>query len=120
MTTITINRGEATTIGFSINDTNNSLAGKRVTVSFSTATSSPRKLRKVGGLPGSTADITITSQTAGNIAGFINITVADFAILTLAQYVMTTWVDDNAGLDRCGTVGGVDTLAITDNVPRAA
>lgn len=120
MSTITINRNEKTALPFSISDAANGLAAMRVTWSIANAASKYRVLRKVGGLPGSSADITITTQNAGSIVGVINIAVADFALLPLAQYVASLWIDDGAGNDRCVTAGGVDTLNITDDVNRLA
>lgn len=128
MSTITINRNEKTAIPFAISDAANGLAAMRVTWSLAAldgmadrwAIRSPgtRVLRKVGNLPGSTADITIITQTAGSIVGTINLAVADFASLPDAQYAASLWVDDNANNDRCVTSGGFDLLAITNDVSR--
>lgn len=120
MATISISRGELTAIPFTITDPANGLAGVRVTWSVALQPSAARILRKVGGLPGSSADITITSQTAGSIAGTINIAVTDFATLYAQNFVSTLWTDNGSGSDRCVTAGGVDTLVITDDVPRIA
>ena len=120
MSTITLLRRAAAAIPFNITDSANGLANKRVTWSLALAASGPRVMRKVGALPGSSADITITSQTAGAISGTINSAAADFATLTAAQYAATLWVDDGAGADTCVTAGGVDTVTIVDDVARIA
>lgn len=120
MSTITINRGETTSIPFSITDSANGLLNKRVTWAIAAAADCVRLLRKVGGLPGSTADITITSQTAGAIAGTINMLAADYALLTADTYAVSLWVDDGAGNDQCVTTAGIDTLQIIDTVAREA
>lgn len=119
MTTVLINRGEKTVIPFNITDANNGLAGARVTAALAVSTGAKAALAKASGLPGSTADITITSQTAGAIAGTINFAVADFNTLAAAQYYLSLWVDDGLGNDRCVTPGGVDTMQIVADVPRA-
>jgi len=120
MTTITRNRDEKTAIPFTITDPANGLAAVRVTWSVAKAAKDARVLRKVSGLPGSTADITITTQTAGSIVGTINLAVADFAYLPANSYVASLWVDDGADAPRCVTADGVDSLVITPNVPRVA
>lgn len=120
MSIITINRGELTAIPFTITDPANGLAAMRVTWSIAKANSAARVLRKVSALPGSSADITITNQTAGSITGTINIAVADFATLPNDYYQASLWVDDGSGNDRCITVGGVDSLIITKDVARLA
>jgi hypothetical protein len=116
---ININRGELTALLFSIIDAANGLAGKRVTWSVARVAGGPRVLRKVSGLPGSSADITIATQTAGSITGTINILLTDYATMTYAQYVASLWIDSDINDDRCVTPGGVDQLVITDDVPRA-
>lgn len=120
MKTININRDETTSIPFAITDSANGLLNMRVTWSVATGVSGPRLVRKVGGLPGSTSDITITSQSAGQIDGAINLGSADYAVLTAGRYLATLWIDDGAGVDRCVTPGGADELVIVGNVPRAA
>jgi hypothetical protein len=120
MTTITIDRGELVSIPFTITDSASGLASMRVTWSVASLAGGPRVLRKVGGLPGSSADITISSQTAGSIVGTINLALADFATMTAAAYAATLWIDDGAGVEYCVTSGGADTLAITPNVAREA
>jgi hypothetical protein len=115
-----LNRGEATNIAFTITDQNNTLVGKRVTYSISLKPNGPRVLRKVGGLPGSSADITIATQTAGQITGTINLSAADTAALGLATYYGSLWVDDNAGNDRCATPNGAEAITVVDTVARAA
>ena len=120
MATITIDRGELVSIPFTITDSANGLANKRVTWSVARSANGARALRKVGGLPGSSADITITSQSASQIDGTINIALADFDILTASSYVASLWIDDGAGAEFCVTPGGVEQLLITANVPRPA
>lgn len=120
MGTVALNRGEVVALGFTITDSANGLGGKRVTWSVAFRAGAARLLRKVGGLPGSTADITITTQTAGQIIGKINISAADFDILCQPTYAASLWIDDGAGNDRCVTPGGVDTLSIINDVARAA
>ncbi len=120
MSTIQIVRGESTAIDFSISDTNGGLSGKRVTLSIADALRADPVLRKVGGLPGSTADITIVTQTSNSIEGTINISINDFDSLILDEYVMTLWVDDGSGGDRMVTPNGYDTLTILNSVPRVA
>lgn len=115
---ITINRGEPTAIAFMITDANAGLAGKRVTWSVARSPLLTALLRKVGGLPGSTPDITIASQTAGEIIGAINISAADFTILAAASYAATLWIDDGVGGDRCVSHYGHDELVIVPNVLR--
>lgn len=119
-TTVNLNRGEVAQIPFTITDTANGLVGKRVTWSVAAAANGPRLLRKEGGLPGSTAAITISTQVAGSITGFINILAADFNVLTGEAYVASLWTDDGAGGDHCVTLGGYDNLVISPNVARAA
>lgn len=120
MSGTTINRGEASAIPFVINDANSGLAGKRVTFSVSLKANGARVLRKVSGMGVTSADVTITAISATQITGTINIAAADFAQLAAPTYVFTLWIDDNTGNDRCVTVGGVETLTITDDVPRPA
>jgi len=120
MSTITIDRGELVAIPFSITDAANGLAGKRVTWSVARAANGQRLLRKVGGLPGSSADITITVQNAGAISGTINMLSADFALLPAGSYAVSLWTDDGIGGDQCVTAGGTDTLVIQPTVARAA
>lgn len=120
MTTITLNRDELVAIPFTITDAANGLAGKRVTWSVAKSVGGARVLRKVGGLPGSTADITVATQTAGSITGTINILAANFASLPRDFYFTSLWVDDGVGADRCVTPGGTDQLIIVSNVPRPA
>lgn len=120
MSTITINRGELTAIPFSITDSANGLAGKRVTWSLSRELNGPRTLRKVGNLPGTSADITVSTQTAAAVTGFVNIAVADYAQLPLDKYFATLWIDDGSGADRNVTPGGTDLLVIQSDVPRPA
>lgn len=117
---ISINRGEKTVIPFTITDAANGLAGMRVTWSLAIAANGARVLRKVSGLPGSSADITITEQTAGSIAGTINLSVADFAALPKSEYAATLWVDDGVNNDRCVTAGGTDQLTVVNDVSRLA
>lgn len=117
---ITINRNEKTALAFAINDPANGLAAMRVTWSIAEVLDGARILRKVGGLPGSSADITITTQTAGSIVGVINLAVADFAGLLKLRYLSSLWIDDGISGDRCVTPGGTDNLVITSNVPRLA
>ena len=117
---ITINRGEKTTIPFTISDAANGLAGKRVTWSVAIAPDCARVLRKTSGLPGSSADITISEQTSELITGTINLTVSDFDVLTREQYSTSMWVDDGANGDSCVSAGGVDNLVICGTVPRQA
>lgn len=118
MSTITINRNEASAIPFSITDAGNGLSGKRVTWAVAPSAGSP-VLTKASGLPGSSAAVTITTQTASSIAGTINLAVADFTTLTADQYEATLWVDDGAGNDRCATAGGMDVLNINPVVKRS-
>lgn len=120
MITITIDRGEVCAIPFTITDTANGLLNMRVTWSVATAANRARVLRKVGGLPGSSADITITNQTAGQIDGTINLVAADFDTLTANRYMASLWIDDGAGLDQCVTAGGADELVIAGTVARGA
>lgn len=115
MATVTINRGEYTSIPFTITDANNGLVGKRVTFSIAQLVGGARILRKVSGLPGSSADVTITTQVAGSIVGTINLTVADYVLLAKASYATTLWIDTNTNDDR---VCSIDTLAITADVAR--
>lgn len=116
--TITINRGEAVSIPFAITDAGNSLANKRVTWSVGLRTGAPASLlKKVGGLPGSTADISITAQNAAQITGVINVTAADYANLLDSEYHATLWVDDGTS-PRCVTSGGFDLLKINPAVSR--
>lgn len=120
MTTTTVNRGEKTAIPFSITDgINNALAGTRVTAALASSMGGKAVLTKVGGLPGSSADIFIATQAPALITGSINITVADFATLVAPTYYLSLWVDDGAGNDRCVTPGGADVLQIVSDVPRA-
>ena len=72
--TVQLNRGEATALIFNIPDSNNTLAGKRVTFSIGKYKKSPGLLHKASALPGSSADVIITSQTASLITGTIQIT----------------------------------------------
>jgi hypothetical protein len=116
---LTLNRGEKTAIPFVINDSGNGLLAMRVTWSVSALAGGSRNLRKVGGLPGSSADISITSQSASNITGSINIKSTDFLALPASAYVATLWIDDGLGGDRCVTAGGIDTLKINGDVARA-
>jgi hypothetical protein len=118
VSTITINRGEWTAVQFSITDSTSGLAGKRVTWSVGPRGDAPA-LHKVSALPGSSADVTITSQTPGAISGVINLAVADFAALPNDSYDASLWVDSGAADDRCVTPGGVDMLVITRPVARA-
>lgn len=120
MTTVMLLRGEQSAIPFTITDPANGLAGRRVTWSVGRIPNGPRMLRKVGALPGSTADIAITSQTAGAISGFIYVSPTDFLSLLGNSYVASLWVDDGAGNDRCVTAGAFDTLVIADPVARAS
>jgi hypothetical protein len=119
---ITLNQGEATGITFNITPQDgSSLLGKRV--SWTLARDLLRQanstvLKKVGGLPGSTADIFIGSQLAGAIAGTVNIAAADTVNLGAGTYYGTLWIDDGAGVDRCVTPGGYDLVVLNADVPR--
>lgn len=115
--TTSINRGAKASVPFSITDANAGLGGKRVTWSVSTP-EGVRVLKKVGGLPGSTADITITTQSASLITGFVNILVADYASMPADEYYATLWVDDGAGNDLCVSDGGFDILTINHTSSR--
>lgn len=116
MTTTTVNRGEKTAIPFSITDANNGLLASRVTWTLSLAQNGAPIAKKVGGLPGSTADITILTQTAAAITGTINIGVGDLGV---GSYFATLWVDDGAGNDRCVSPGGFDTVIVQPDVSRS-
>lgn len=118
MSGTTINRGEASAIPFVITDANSGLAGKRVTFVVGRAVNVAPILRKVGALPGSSADLTIAGQTGAQITGTVNIVAADFATLTKSSYPFSLWIDDGAGNERCVTVNGSETLTINDDVPR--
>jgi hypothetical protein len=115
MTTLTINRGEKTNIPFSITDAANGLAASRVTWALSLAPNGAPALKKIGGLPGSSADVTIATQTAGSITGTINLGAADLGV---GSYFATLWVDDGAGNDRCVSPGGFDTVVVQPDVSR--
>jgi hypothetical protein len=128
MATITLNREEKTEIPFTIVDPANGLSGKRVTWAVSDAIKSGdsyvmkppgyRVLRKVGGLPGSTSDITISSQTSGTITGTINILFADYVMLPADAYVASLWIDDGADGNRCVSVDDYDVVIIDRPVSR--
>jgi hypothetical protein len=124
----TLKRGEKVAIAFSITDPNAGLGGKRVTYSIApilkitsgvaqTRYSAPA-LKKTGGLPGSTSEITITSQTASAIAGTINIAAADFDQLPDSRYAASLWIDDGGSVVRCVTDNGSDEFVIQESVPR--
>lgn len=119
MTAITLNRGEACAIPFVITDAANGLLNKRISWTLAKAPGLARVLRKVSNLPGSTADVTITTQLAGSATGFINIIAADFDILTKSKYYATLWIDDGVGGDRCVTAGGTDLVTILNDVSRS-
>jgi hypothetical protein len=116
--TVTLNRGSSGAVPFTITDTNNGLLGKRVTWAIGASTSGSALLKKVSGLPGSSADITITTQTANQITGTINMASADYAALPGSSYVSSLWVDDGAASSQCVTTNGADTLVINGAVPR--
>lgn len=132
MATITLSRGETAAITFTIEDANNGLLGKRVTWSVAESpykSSSPAAapvalLKKASGQAASSADVTITSQLAGEIRGTINLKAADYANLPKSQYIASLWIDDAAGNDRCVTVDdagapiGFDVLNILAASPR--
>jgi hypothetical protein len=115
---ITLNRGSSGAVPFSITDSNNGLLGKRVTWSVGSASTGAAVLKKVGGLPGSSADITIATQTANAITGQINITAADYASLPASSYLTSLWIDDGALSQQCVTTNGHDTLTINAAVQR--
>lgn len=115
MTTTTINRGEKSAIPFNITDANNGLAAVRVTCTISHNPNGSPKLKKVSALPGSSSDITISSQTGAAIAGTINIGTSDLGVGT---YFVSLWIDDGTGNDRCVTPGGTDTLVVQADVSR--
>lgn len=119
MSNIIVNRGETRQLPFVITDVANSLVGKRVTWAVGTRTPSgaTRLLSKVSGLPGSTSDITITSQNAQQIIGTINLAAADFASLPELTYHATLWIDDGTK-QYCVSPGGHDVLRINPAVPR--
>lgn len=119
MSNITVNRGETRQLPFTITDVANSLIGKRVTwvVGTRTPSGATRLLSKASALPGSSVDITITTQTAQQISGTINLAVADFTSLTELTYHASLWIDDGTK-QYCVTPGGHDVLRINPAVPR--
>lgn len=112
-----INRYETVKIPFTITDTNGTLMGKRVTWSVSTRLTTAKLLSKIGGLPGSSADITILSQAPNTITGTINMAVADYTALPDSEYRASLWVDDGT-LQTCVTAGGAEALIINPAVSR--
>lgn len=117
-TTVTLNRGEASAIPFTITDAANGLVGKRVTWAISSELNGKRTLQKVSGFGVTSSGVTISTINAGSITGFVNISVADYKALPAKSYYATLWVDDGAGVDRCVTPGGYDLLTINPDVPR--
>lgn len=126
---IELRRGEKFALPFVITDASGGLVGKRVTWALSKALKvvggvpeihlAAPVLKKQSGLPGSSAEITISSQTANQITGAINIAVADYATLVDATYAATLWVDDGSGNDRPCTDNGYDKLTILETAPRS-
>jgi hypothetical protein len=114
MSAITLNRHEAVSIPFTITSATNALAGKRVTWALGRIGGSA-VLRKVGAMPGSTAQITITSQTASAISGTINLTADDGQYMPEARYEATLWVDDGTS----PVVASRDEVTVNSTVPRA-
>lgn len=119
MTTITINRGESVQVPFSITDSLNGLAGKRVTWALGQRPGGPQTpLRKASGLGVSSADIVLTTVSAGQLAGVIKIAATDFAYLPEAEYWASLWIDDGT-TQTCVTAGGYDVVQITPTIARA-
>lgn len=115
--TITITRGDIIGIPFTITDPGNNLLSKRVTWAVGDKDQTPI-VKKTGALPGSTADITITTQLAGQITGTINMSDADYDLLPDQKYWASLWVDDGGPFQRCVTPSGTEILRITPAVPR--
>lgn len=118
MNTITIARRSLVSIPITITDTANGLSGKRVTLSLAETSGGTAVLVKASGLPGSSADVVITSQTAGAISGYAVLAPADYATLVRERYYATLWVDDGAGAEYCATDGGQVVIEISRTVPR--
>jgi len=118
MNSYSMNRGELVAFPFAISDSLNQLAGKRVTMSLGRAARSAPLIEKVSGLPGSSDDVTILTQTAGAITGSVTFRLADFLLMPRESYCFSLWVDSGIDDDRCMTAGGVDKLNITNNVQR--
>ncbi len=117
MTTVTINRGDVISIPFTITDAANGLAGKRVTWALAAVAGAPIRT-KASGLAASSADVTISSQSAGSISGTINMSADDYTALPDEMYLATLWVDDGSTTTRVTTDGGTDVLNITPVVNR--
>jgi hypothetical protein len=129
MSTISLRRGEKFSLPFIISDANNGLVGKRVTWAISRALRVPNGvpdlhlaapvLKKTSALPGSSSEVTISSQTASQITGTINLTAADYTTLSDTVYAATLWIDDGSGNDRPVTDGGADVVCILETSPRS-
>lgn len=118
MAAFSINRGEASVIGFSITDTDNGLLGKRVTWSVSVV-NGKRVVKKQSALPLATSsEVEILTSLAGLITGKIHVLAGDFVNWPSGLYHASVWVDDGAGGDVCMTQGGVDTMTLNPTSPR--
>ena len=119
MTTLRLNRAEATAVPFVITDDAGGLTGKRVTWALAQTTAEPQAFAKKSDFGASSADITLTLVTPERIEGAINLFPADFDTLTVPTYAASLWVDSGAADDRCVTPGGADFVLIVGNVDRA-
>lgn len=117
--TIELCRGEAVAIPFEITDAASGLAGKRVTWVVGKKPNAERLLSKASNLGSSSSAVTISSQTAALITGYVNVFTSDYAALPLGQTLFASlWVDDGAGAERCVTDGGYDYLLVLGTVPK--
>lgn len=114
--TITLNREESYALPFTINAPTNSLAGKRVTWVVEDERRN-EVLRKTSAMPGSTAQVTVLTQTPSLISGTINILVADYASMKGSSYYASLWVDDGTN-QQCATTGGRELVTIVQTVTR--
>lgn len=117
MATLKIKRGATTAIPFTITDATGNLANKRVTWAVRDAIGN-EIMSKKSAQPGSSADVTISSQSSTSITGTINLTAGDFAAFENNEYRFTLWVDDSGGAQLCATPDGFDTLEIIHTVAR--
>lgn len=114
-------RGNVTVIGVKITDPNatGALLAKRVTLAFATAPGKPPIMTRSSGVGATSAEMTLTEITAGQIKGEVPISLADYSILVQSKYAVSLWIDDGAGAQRCVTPGGSDVLNIVLPVARA-
>lgn len=118
-TTIELCRGEVVSVPFEITDAASGLAGKRVTWVVGKKPNGERLLSKASNLGSSSSAVTISTQTAASITGYINVFSSDYAAFPLGQTLYASlWVDDGAGVERCVTDGGYDYLSVLSVVPK--